>query len=56
MLIASRVLTLRNGSNEIKIPNRIFTPEREKPGAWACRYEVDWPEGSAAGKNDCAQS
>jgi len=43
MVIASRELMLRDGSNVIKIPVRIFTPECEKPGVWGCRYEVDWP-------------
>ncbi|MES1155751.1 MAG: hypothetical protein ABUL48_04905 [Pseudorhodoplanes sp.] len=45
MMIASRVLTLRSGKEEIKIPIQIFAPQREKPGAWGCRYEVGWPEG-----------
>jgi hypothetical protein len=44
MLIASRELTLRDGGNDIKIPIRIFAPEFESPGAWSCRYEIDWPD------------
>jgi hypothetical protein len=43
MLIATRELTLLDGGNDIKIPIRIFAPEFESPGAWSCRYEVDWP-------------
>jgi hypothetical protein len=43
MEIASRVLTLRDGNAETKIPIRIFAPVSEKPGVCGCRYEVDWP-------------
>jgi len=48
MVIASRVLTLRNGNDETEIPIRVLAPECEKPGVWGCRYEVDWPEGTHA--------
>ena len=44
MVIADRVLTLRHGADDIKIPIRIFAPVNEKPGVWGCRYEVDWPK------------
>ena len=43
MEIASRILTLRTGNSETKIPIRIFAPVSEKPGVCGCRYEVDWP-------------
>ncbi len=43
MLIATRVLTLLNGNEQIKIPIRIFTPEESQNGSWFCRYEIDWP-------------
>lgn len=42
MLIASRMLKLRNGSEEIQIPIRIFAP-KEEDGSWFCHYEIDWP-------------
>ena len=45
MVIASRVLTLRNEDAEIEIPIRILAPE-QKDDAWVCRYEIDWPEGT----------
>jgi hypothetical protein len=45
MVIASRVLTLRNEDAEIEIPIRILAPE-QTDDAWACRYEIDWPEGT----------
>jgi len=45
MLIASRILKLRNAEGEKEISIRIFAPEQEKLGAWGCRYEIDWPEG-----------
>lgn len=44
MEIASRTLMLRNGSEEISIPIRIFAPEKETHGSWSCRYEIDWPD------------
>jgi hypothetical protein len=47
MVIASRVLTLRNEDAEIEIPIRIFAPE-QKDDAWVCRYEIEWPEGTQA--------
>jgi hypothetical protein len=47
MLIASRVLTLREADAEIEIPIRIFAPQ-EEDDAWVCRYEIDWPEGTQA--------
>lgn len=43
MLIASRVLRLVSGNDKIRIPIRIFAPEKSKDGSWFCRYEVDWP-------------
>lgn len=43
MLIASRTLTLLNGSDRIQIPIRIFAPEKSTSGSWFCRYEIDWP-------------
>ena len=45
MVIASRVLTLRDADVEIEIPIRVFAPER-RDGSWICRYEIDWPEGT----------
>jgi len=44
MVIADRVLTLRHGADDIKIPIRIYAPVNEKPGVWGCRYEIEWPD------------
>ncbi|MEP9375648.1 hypothetical protein ABLE91_02945 [Aquabacter sp. CN5-332] len=44
-MIAGRTLTLGKPDGEIQIPIRIFAPA-SKGGAWCCRYEIDWPEGS----------
>jgi hypothetical protein len=44
MIIATRVLSLRDGTIDIEIPIRIFAPE-QSDRAWFCRYEIDWPEG-----------
>jgi hypothetical protein len=43
MLIASRTLRLRRSAGEIPVPIRIFAP-RELDGAWACRFEIEWPD------------
>lgn len=43
MVIATRVLTLVNGKNEIRFEIRIFAPEKSSNGSWRCRYEIDWP-------------
>jgi hypothetical protein len=44
MLVASRILTFRNGKQDLQIPVRIFAPKKERDGAWFCRYEIDWPD------------
>jgi hypothetical protein len=48
MLVANRELRLLNASGDVKIAVRIFAPELEADGAWACRYEVDWPDQKTA--------
>ena len=45
MLIATRVLKLRRSTGDIEVPIRIFAPEQQKID-WACRIEVDWPDGT----------
>src|ERR1700741_1739995 len=42
MVIATRVLKLRQGSGEIPVPIRIFVPEQREVD-WACRFEIEWP-------------
>jgi len=48
MLIASRVLRLRDKNSEIQIAIRISAPEQAEDGAWFCHYEVDWPDKKSA--------
>jgi hypothetical protein len=43
MVIATRVLKLRQGPSEIPVPIRIFAPEQREID-WACRFEIDWPD------------
>ena len=44
MLIASRMLKLRKGRDEVPIEIRIFAPQKDNgSGSWFCRYEIDWP-------------
>ena len=44
MLIASRILTLREDGKDTAVEIRVFSP-KQVSGSWACRYEIDWPEG-----------
>ena len=43
MIIAMRVLTLRNEAGARAVPVRIHAPE-EEGGHWICRYEIEWPD------------
>lgn len=45
-VIAFRVLTYAplDGGPDLAIPIRMFAPEEYKPGAFRCRFEIDWPE------------
>ena len=45
MMIASRMLKLRRGSDYVEIAVRLYLPEEVEGGVWLCRYEVDWPHG-----------
>jgi hypothetical protein len=58
MIIATRVLKLRNSFGEIDIPIRIFAPEQEGK-SWFCKFEIDWPDGTLtmpAGGVDAVQA
>jgi hypothetical protein len=44
MMIASRILTLKEGDRDIAITVGIFAPKHDGD-AWSCTYEIDWPEG-----------
>ena len=48
MIVASRLLKLRRGRNDIDVVVRIFAPQHEQ-GSWSCQYEIDWPEGTRQG-------
>lgn len=48
MEIAARILTLRDGNNNVDIPIRIFAPKKQGVSAWSCHYEIGWPEGVEA--------
>jgi hypothetical protein len=43
MIIASRVLTLRQGQGEVDVPVHLQAPEQIE-GDWICRFEIGWPE------------
>jgi hypothetical protein len=45
MEIASRILVLRNGTDSVQIPVRVFAPSQREPRAWSCQYQIEWPEG-----------
>lgn len=44
MIIATRVLKLREPDADIDVQIRIFAPERLHDGSWNCRYEIGWPD------------
>ncbi|MGA3309842.1 MAG: hypothetical protein ABSD08_14680 [Xanthobacteraceae bacterium] len=48
MIIADRSLKLHQGQSDVDVAVRIFLPERNE-GAWATKYEIDWPEGTRKG-------
>jgi hypothetical protein len=48
MIIADRILMLRTGNGDIKIPVRVFLPDKGSSSAWSCRYEIDWPDKKSA--------
>jgi|GraSoiStandDraft_45_1057281.scaffolds.fasta_scaffold1125250_2 hypothetical protein len=43
-VVATRILKLRREQDQLDIPVHIFAPERDD-AAFACRFEIDWPEG-----------
>lgn len=43
MIIAERILTLRQSAKEVPVPIRIFAPRRSE-NAWGCRWEIQWPD------------
>ena len=47
MLIAKRLLTYRANGIDSGLEIRIFAPQQQDNG-FACRFEIDWPEGSSA--------
>jgi hypothetical protein len=47
MIIATRVLKLRQPAGDIEIPVRIHAPERQS-NAWTCKVEVGWPDGTVS--------
>jgi hypothetical protein len=58
MVIATRLLKIRNATSEHPVQIRISAPE-QKDIAWSCGYEIDWPEGvekRAAWGADSAQA
>jgi hypothetical protein len=45
MIIATRVLKLRQPAGDIEIPVRINAPEQQS-NHWSCKIEVGWPDGT----------
>jgi len=44
MVIATRILKLKQEAIEKSVEIRLFTPVEDKYGNWSCRYEIGWPE------------
>lgn len=58
MIIATRLLKLRDPKGDIDVPIRLFAPE-EDDRSWKCRFEIDWPDGRLerfAGGEDSMQA
>ena len=47
MIIATRLLVLRDKGHDIPIPIQIHAPEKVE-ARWDCRFEIGWPDGEAA--------
>jgi hypothetical protein len=43
MIIAERILRIRDGHRESEVPIRIFAPAPDEGNSWSCRYEIGWP-------------
>jgi hypothetical protein len=58
MLIATRVLQVREPAGTRDVPIQIFAPEPDT-NSWICRFEIGWPEGTLkryAGGVDAVQA
>jgi hypothetical protein len=44
MLIAERILTLKEADGALQIPVRIFLPQKQ-PCDWICKFTIGWPDG-----------
>jgi hypothetical protein len=49
MLIATRNLVVRSEGRDVTLEIRLFEPVSDD-GAWSCRYEIDWPDGTKNGR------
>lgn len=45
MLIAERILTLRQSANDVPVRIEIFLPV-ESEGSWGCSWKIHWPDGT----------
>lgn len=48
MIIGTRTLTVETPLGERPVEIRMFAP-KHSDRHWVCRYEIDWPEGTAQG-------
>ena len=47
MLIGSRDFLISDPSGKVSVPVRLFVPEETEDG-FACRYQIDWPDGQTS--------
>ena len=47
MIIATRILTLRDNNRDVPVPVEISTPERRSDTDWRCHFTIGWPDGKA---------
>lgn len=47
MIIARRVLTLRDNNKTVPVVIEMRAPERMSDIEWRCHFTIDWPDGRA---------
>ncbi len=45
MMIAQRLLTLRDRNRNVPVAIEIHAPEQHSKTEWRCNFTIDWPDG-----------
>ena len=46
MIIATRVLKLKQDGGDVDVPVRMSAPVRQAEKAWSCEFEIGFPDGA----------